>query len=352
MEDLVAVIMAGGDGQRFWPLSTADRPKQFLDLEHSGRSLLQATYARLLATVGSESRILVVCGVRHTGLVREQLPQLPGGNLLVEPVGRDTAPCIGLAALTLLDRFGDTVMGVFPSDHRVIDVGRFQAVIGTAAQTARERQALVTLGIEPTRPSTAYGYIQRGAAVGDAHEVLRFVEKPDRARAERYLEDGTYLWNSGMFVWTVDTILRELRRHAPDIMTPLTNALAGGRVPEVFPTLPRSSIDYAVMEKSTNAVVLPADFDWDDLGDWEALSRISSETRDSGDTVVGPYIGVDTRGNIVFSDDEEGIVVALGVEDLVIVKRHTTTLILRRDRVQDIKKLLADPRLVERRAHA
>jgi mannose-1-phosphate guanylyltransferase len=352
MEDLVAVIMAGGDGQRFWPLSTADRPKQFLDLEHSGRSLLQATYARLLATVGSESRILVVCGVRHTGLVREQLPQLPGGNLLVEPVGRDTAPCIGLAALTLLDRFGDTVMGVFPSDHRVIDVGRFQTAVGAAARTARERKALVTLGIDPTRPSTAYGYIQCGAAVGDAHEVLRFVEKPDRARAERYLEEGTYLWNSGMFVWTVDTILRELRRYAPDIMTPLASALAADRVPEAFPLLPRSSIDYAVMEKSRNVVVLPARFDWDDLGDWEALSRISTETRDSGDTVVGPYVGVDTRGNIVFSDDEEGIVVALGVEDLVIVKRHATTLILRRDRVQDIKKLLADPRLVERRALA
>jgi mannose-1-phosphate guanylyltransferase len=346
MSDFAAVIMAGGAGQRFWPLSTADRPKQFLDLEKCGRSMLQATFDRLAPVTGGAERVFVVTGERYAVLVREQLPELPEKNLILEPIGRDTAPAIALAALALRKCLGNPIMGLFPSDHRVGNALAFQETLYRAIDLARTSEGLVTLGIEPAYPATGYGYIERGEQVAEGYKVARFVEKPNKARAEAYLKTGRYSWNGGIFLWRVETILGELERFAPELFHPLEGAIREGRVAEVFPALKKVSIDYAVLEKTDKAYVIPADFDWDDVGDWVALERLLNQGRSEANTIVGKHVGLETSGNIVYTKDEEDMVVTLGVENLVIVKHGNTVLLVRKDRVQDIKKLLENEELL------
>lgn len=346
MSQFVAVIMAGGQGQRFWPLSTADRPKQFLDLERCGRSLLQSTFDRLTPLTGGAGGVYVVTGERYAGLVQEQLPLLPAENLLLEPVGRDTAPAIALAALELRSRLGNPVMGLFPSDHRIADVSAFQMTLNHAIRLTEVTEGLVTLGIQPTHAATGYGYIERGEARANGFEVARFVEKPDKMRAQQYIETGRYSWNGGIFLWHVKTILAELTAYQPELMSSLTNAFQAKQVTEVFPQLKKISIDYAVLEKTDKAFVIPADFGWDDVGDWVALERLLKGDGSDANTVVGKHVGLETSGNIVYTEDAEDTIVTLGVENLVIVKRGNTVLLVRKDRVQDIKRLLEDERLV------
>lgn len=343
--DRVAVLMAGGRGQRFWPLSTEARPKQFLDLEHGGRTLLQATFDRVLPLVGTPERVLVATAARYVELVREQLPHLPGGNVLVEPEARDSAPAIALASLAVRHRFGNALVGVFSSDHRIVDVSAFHEALHGAYEVARREAGLVTVGIPPSHPATAYGYIELGGTVPGGHRVARFVEKPNADRAEQYLRGGQHLWNAGMFVWPADVILQELERHAPDVLLPLRAATAAGRTERVFATLPRVSIDYAVLEHTERAFVVPATFDWDDIGDWVALERLLPNGDGNGNTVVGRHVGYEASRNIVYTDGDDDVIATLGVEDLVIVKRGNTVLLVRKDRVQDLKALLADERL-------
>ena len=345
MSEPVALVMAGGRGQRFWPLSTEARPKQFLDLERRGRTLLQSTVDRIVPLVGGPERVLVATGSRYLPLVREQLPELPEANLLVEPVGRDSAPAIALAALRLRDRFGDVGMGVFASDHRIEDSAAFERALRSAFDLADARRGLVTIGIRPTRPATGYGYIERGEAVMDGFRVKRFVEKPNRTRARAYADSGAYVWNAGMFVWNVDTILAELDRHAPELMLPLREAYAADAVDRRFGELPKVSIDYAVMEKTDAAYVVEGAFGWDDIGDWAALERMLPKDDGAVHTVFGAHAGHDAAGNIVYTDGPDDVLVALGVEGLVIVKRGDTVLILPKDRVGEIKGLLEDERL-------
>lgn len=346
MSKFVAVIMAGGSGQRFWPLSTAARPKQFLDLERSGHTLLQATFRRLQALTGGPKRTFVVTGERYAELVCRQLPELPPENLLLEPSSRDTAAAAALAALELRARLGDAVMGLFPSDHRVADVAAFHETLRGAVALTEATGGTVTLGIKPDRPATGYGYIEQGEAVGDGYKVARFVEKPDLASAQGYLETGHYSWNGGIFLCRVQTILDELCRYAPGLVTPLAEAHSAGRVHDVFPELQKISIDYAVMERTQKAYVVPADFGWDDVGDWQALERLLHRGSSDTNTVVGQHIGLETSGNIIYTESDEDIVATLGVEDLVIVKRHNAVLLMRKDRVQDLKQLLLDERLL------
>jgi mannose-1-phosphate guanylyltransferase len=347
MSNRVALVMAGGRGQRFWPLSTEARPKQFLDLERRGRTLLQTTVDRIAPLVGGVERVLVATASRYLPLVREQLPEVPEANVLVEPVGRDSAPAIALAALRLRDRFGDVGMGVFASDHRIEDGAAFERALRSAFELADARRGLVTIGIPPTRPATAYGYIERGEGVLDGFRVARFVEKPNRTRARAYVDSGAYVWNAGMFVWNVDTILAELDRYAPDLMLPLRKAYAAGEVDRRFGELPKVSIDYAVMEKTDAAYVVEGDFGWDDIGDWAALERLLPKDDGAVHTVFGAHAGHDAAGNIVYTDGPDDVLVALGVEGLVIVKRGDTVLILPKDRVGEIKGLLEDERLRE-----
>ncbi len=347
----VAVIMAGGQGQRFWPLSTANKPKQFLDLRGSGRTLLQATYDRVLPLAGSPERVLVATAERYVKLVQQQLPDLPPGNLLVEPTPRDSAPAIALACLTIEERFGDVVAGFFSSDHEIGDVEEFQAVLHRAAQLASAEDGLVTIGISPTRPATGYGYIEVGEPAGDeagsGNRVARFVEKPNLPTAKSYVAGGRHLWNAGIFVWRVSTALAELDDLDPELMVPLRRAFASGEVAEVFPSLKKISIDFALMERTDRALVVPGSFAWDDIGDWVALERLLTPENGPGgaNTVVGRHVGLDTSRNIVYTEDPDDVIVTLGVHDLVIVKRGNAVLLVHKERVQELKTLLADERL-------
>ncbi len=354
MKPFVAVIMAGGKGQRFWPLSTPERPKQFLDLSHTGRTLIQATYDRVLKLAGDPDHVLVATGRRYVNLVREQLPNVPAVNLLIEPEGRDSAPAVALAALTVHARYGDVIMGLFSSDHEIGDNEAFAATLRNAIDLAEERDGLVTIGIQPSRSATGYGYIEKGDPTGGGFQVKRFVEKPNLRTAEAYVGSGDYLWNAGIFVWSTGAILEELDQHAPELMQPLRRAFHESEIGTVFPTLTKISIDFAVMERTDRAYVVPGDFTWDDIGDWVALERLLRQHTDEKDvqaadtnTVVGRHVGMDASGNIIYTEDPDDVVVTLGVEDLVVVKRGNTVLLVRKDRVQDIKTLLQDERLAE-----
>jgi mannose-1-phosphate guanylyltransferase len=302
--DFAAVIMAGGRGQRFWPLSTVDRPKQFLDLERRGRTLVQATYDRLLPLTGTPERVFVATGSRYVGIVCEQLPELPPGNVIVEPTGRDSAPAVALASLTIHERTGGATLGFFASDHRIGDEPAFQAAVRSAIRLAEAEDGLVTLGITPTRPATGYGYIERGDPVPPGFRVRRFVEKPNATKAEAYLRAGAFVWNAGIFVWRSDVILRELDALAPDLMTPLRQAIDERRLAEAFPTLPATSVDYAVMERTERAFVVPVDCGWDDIGDWVALERLlqGDGLADGANTVVGKHVAFEASGNIVYTE--------------------------------------------------
>jgi mannose-1-phosphate guanylyltransferase len=349
----VTVIMAGGQGQRFWPLSTPERPKQFLDLERTGRTLLQATFDRLLPLAGDVSNVYVATASRYLALVSEQLPELPIGNLLVEPVARDSGPAIALAMLRINERHPDSVVGVFSSDHRIADVPAFQLAVRDTAAMAQRHDGLVTIGITPTHPATGYGYVERSLPVDQGYYVERFVEKPSLEHARAYLESGRFLWNAGIFVWRPRTALKELDRHAPQIMRPLRAAVANGRVDEAFPTLPRISIDYALLERSGRVFTVQGTFGWDDVGDWIALERLVGRgATDPLNTVVGHHVGLRASGNIVYTEDPNDVVVTVGVEDLVIVKRGNTILLLRKDRIGEIKDVLADERLAALAAEA
>lgn len=343
---MYAIIMAGGTGTRLWPLSRRGTPKQLLALTGEG-SLLQQTVARLDGLLRPHD-IFVITAAAHVRATRAQLPQLPPDNVLGEPLARSTAVAAGLATV-LARRESDEVAFVLPADHFVAGEARFVEALREAARTA-ERGYLVTLGVRPTHPSTGYGYIRAGQPLhrsGPAAAVESFVEKPDAATARALLGAGDHLWNAGIFVWRVSAALAELDRHAPELMVPLRRAVAAGDVEQVFPTLQRISIDYALMEHTANAYVVPAEFQWDDIGDWVALERhLDHEDLGHGaNTVIGRHIGLDTSGNILYTEDPEDVIVTLGVHDLVIVKRGHALLLVHKDRVEEIKTLLADERL-------
>ncbi|MDX2232560.1 MAG: mannose-1-phosphate guanylyltransferase [Leptolyngbyaceae cyanobacterium bins.349] len=345
---LIPVILAGGKGERFWPLSRRHRPKQFLSLDGSGRSLLQATADRLLAIAGGWQTVFVVTASHLADGVREQLPELPEANLLVEPEGRDTAPAVAWSTLEISSRYGrDAVLGFFPADHWIADETTFQATLAAATTLAQQEAAIVTLGITPTYPSTGYGYIQQGAVVGTygdfpAYRVDRFTEKPDRETAEGFLATGQFSWNSGMFVFRAGVALDELLIYAPEILGALE-----ARGVDAYPDLPKKSIDYALMEKTQQAYVLPVAFGWDDLGDWNAIERLLKG--EDPNVELARHIGLDTQGALFYATDQDDLIVTIGLEDTVIVRDGKVTLIVKKDRTQEIKHVLkeiqADPNL-------
>ncbi|CAM3420827.1 mannose-1-phosphate guanylyltransferase [Deinococcus saxicola] len=347
----VPVILAGGSGERFWPLSRRHRPKQFLTLDDSGRSLLQATSDRLVELCGEPEGLMVVTGNDYRSQVLEQLPDMPLENLLVEPAARDTAPAVLYAALRIGRTQPGAVMGVFPADHRVTDTQTFSRVIRQAIALAAGSGRLVTIGITPTFPATGYGYIQRGESTGDGQEeftayaVTRFTEKPDSETAQGFLADGGYAWNSGIFVWKVSAILDAFRQHQPELFGQLSaamdadaNGLTHRALRETFPQLPKISIDYAILEKSDAVSVIPAEFGWDDLGDWNALERL---LKGEGENVaVGRHVGLDTGGAILYTTNGDDLIATIGLEDVVVVRANEVTLVVRKDRTQDIKRVV------------
>jgi mannose-1-phosphate guanylyltransferase len=369
--NLVAVLMAGGRGERFWPLSRKSRPKQLLCLfdeadessvavsEKPQRTMLEIAVDRIRPLVVPD-RILVVTAAQLVPAVRRLLPDIPESNLIGEPVGRNTASCIALAARIAEKRWGDdAVLLVKGADYRIGKPGRFRKIVEGAAEFAAPGDRIVTLGIAPERPDTGYGYIERRDKAMFKHgettiyQVKRFHEKPDAETAERYCASDRFSWNSGMFLWTAATVRRDVERHAPEIaraMDEIESDLGTPRQPKalerVYPSLPNISIDYAVMEKVDHVYVAPADIDWDDVGSWTALERHHRKD-ENGNVVTVKHAGIDTFDCIVAG--EGGVVATLGVKDLLIVRTDDVVLVADKSKDQEVKRLLAlcrkDPKL-------
>jgi mannose-1-phosphate guanylyltransferase len=355
----IPVILAGGKGERFWPLSRVARPKQFLCLDGSGRTLMQATADRLLSIAGGWDNLWVITASHLEAGCREQLPEMPAENLLVEPEGRDTAAAVAWTTIEIAKRYGDeAVIGFFPADHWVDNPERFEATLHTAAKLATDRRAIVTLGIQPNYASTGYGYIEQGESIGlvslgaesaeadlEAFTVSRFTEKPDRETAEAFLASGRFSWNGGIFVFRAGVALAELKTYVPHLIEQLeTHGVA------IYPSLEKISIDYALMEKTELAYVLPVTFGWDDLGDWNAIERLmklQAKTADGNastelDNVeLAQHVGRETHGSIFYASDDDEVIVTIGLEDVVVVRDGNTTLIVKKDRTQEIKQVLA-----------
>ena len=344
---LLPVIMAGGTGSRLWPMSRELYPKQFLRL-FGQNSMLQETITRLSGLEIHEP--MVICNEEHRFLVAEQLRQLNklSNNIILEPVGRNTAPAIALAALQATRHGDDPLMLVLAADHIINNQPVFHDAIRVAEQYADEGH-LVTFGIVPNAPETGYGYIQRGVALTDSahtpYQVARFVEKPDRERAEAYLASGEYYWNSGMFLFRAGRYLEELQKYRPDILSACEKAmnvvdpdLDFIRVDEAaFLACPEESIDYAVMERTADAVVVPMDAGWSDVGSWSSLWEISAHTPE-GNVHHGDVISHKTENSYVYA--ESGLVTTVGVKDLVVVQTKDAVLIADRNAVQDVKKVV------------
>jgi mannose-1-phosphate guanylyltransferase len=353
---LYGVVLAGGTGTRLWPLSRAGHPKFLHPLTGTDASLLQATVERL-DQLSPADRIFVVTGVAHAAAVSRQLTTVPEENVLVEPSPRDSCAAIALAAAVIARRDPDAIMGSFASDHLIAHKDRFTEVIHQAMVGARQG-LLMTLGITPTRPETGYGYLQCGGAIGDGPvmAVEEFKEKPSYEVAESYVKSGNYLWNAGMFVWRVDVFLAELSRQQPQLAAGISRIAQAWDSPgreevlgEVWPTLPRISVDYAVMEGAATVGrvgTVPGDFGWNDVGDFHTLGSVLAADP-AGNVVVGQD-SLDTKPGVLLRETEGLVVVpnsgrlvaALGVRDLVIVDTPDAVLVCPRDRAQEVKSLV------------
>jgi mannose-1-phosphate guanylyltransferase len=345
MSPLYTVIMAGGAGTRFWPASRADRPKQLLPLAGSDEPLIAATVRRILPLCPPE-RVLVVTAERLLPATRAALPALPAENFLAEPSPRNTAPCIGWAAITVRRRDPDATLMVLPSDHHIADEEGFRRVLSRAS-TAAEHSPIVTIGITPTRAETGFGYIEAGVPLADGVQtVSRFVEKPDQARAEEYVRSGKYLWNSGMFFFRARAMVELLRIHLPELAAGLDRIDAAAKEnaeePEVrrtFPTLPSISIDHGVMEKAPGVAVVPGSFGWSDVGSWQSAWELAPKD-DAGNAAPDGSVLVDARGNLICDLRPSGgrrIVALVGVENLAVVQTDDALLIIPRERAQEVR---------------
>lgn len=346
MDHLYALIVAGGSGTRLWPRSRKDSPKQFLDIV-SDRTMLQETYDRTVPLIPPE-RILVITNDAYVGTVREQLPELPAENIIGEPSGHGTAPAVGLGAIILRRRDPDAIMAMLTADHLIRRTDEFRSVLTAAAKVA-DRGHLVTLGITPSQPETGYGYIHRGEPLPGAddrpaYRVLEFIEKPDRATAERFVASHEYYWNSGMFVWRVDVILREIRRLMPRLAAQLGEIEAALETPRARAVLERvwdgvanQTIDYGVMERAEDVAVVPADIGWSDVGSWATLFELLPADG-KGNVVIGEHLGVETRNSLIYSPRR--LIATVGIEDLVIVDTDDALLVCPRHRAQEVKALV------------
>lgn len=341
-----AVIMAGGRGERFWPESRTAKPKQFLTLV-GDRSLIQQSYDRILPLIPAEN-IFIVLGKQHLALAKAQLPEIPPENFLVEPEGRNTAPCIGLAAIHIRRRDPEGVMLVSPSDHMIMGNTDYHQCLEKAFHWAVKENCLVTIGIKPSRPETGYGYIERedtGLDTGPSvFSVRRFVEKPDSERAWEFVQAGCFYWNSGIFIWKAQVILERIKEHIPELAAGLDridpsigNQQYDKMLGEVFPKLPSISVDYGIMEKSPGILMVQGDFGWDDLGSWGALDRIALRD-ERGMKIQGDFVGYDNDDCLIYG--QEGLIAALGVQNLIIVRAGEVVMVCDKDRTQEVKELV------------
>lgn len=344
---LHAVIMAGGSGTRFWPASRGDRPKQLLSLA-SDESLLRVTVDRILPLIPAE-RVWVVTTAATAEATRSLLDDLPTDHVLVEPTARDTAACVAYAARVLLHHDPDTHCLVFPADHVIPDEDRFRSAMAAGARMVAERGGLLTFGVTPTRPETGYGYLEVGEEIrtdGEwwVHNLNRFVEKPDRETAKGYLTDGGYLWNSGMFAWRATDLLAEVHRQLPllfDGVGAIGDSIGTtdetATLNEIYPHLPRTSVDFGIMESAHQCWCVPVDFGWSDVGSWPALAEVLTAD-ESGNVARGRTLDLGAEGNILVG---EGVLIAaVGVRDLVVVATPDAVLVVPKDDAQRVKEVV------------
>lgn len=345
--------MAGGRGERFWPKSRKSLPKQFLSLTDDGKTMIQLTVERILPLVKMED-IYISTNRDYKGLVRQQLPEIPEENILCEPVGRNTAPCIGLGAVHMWKKYGDAVMYVLPSDHLIKYTSIFLSTLTDAGEVAEQGENLVTLGITPDCPETGYGYIKflPDQMLGRAFEVDRFVEKPDLETAKEYVASEQYLWNSGMFIWKVSTILKNLETYLPETYQGLNRIAAaiGTEEEELvlekeFSAFQSESIDYGIMEKAKNIYILSGSFGWDDVGSWLAVGRIK-KTNEFGNVIDGNAVTVDTKNCIIQGGKK--LIATVGIEDIIVVDTEDALLICEKDSAGNIKKVLENLKICNR----
>ena len=339
---IYGVIMAGGGGTRFWPLSRKAKPKQFLNL--SGKDTMVMDTIKRLCRVADKEDIFVVTGEGFVASTAEETKEiLRADHILGEPAARNTAACIGYAAMEIVKKYGDGVMCVAASDHFIKDEEEYERVMRMAASLADEKDALVTIGIKPTFPSTGYGYIRSNRnAEADYSEVEEFVEKPNLETAKEYLASGQYAWNSGMFVWKASVILGYFERLLPDIyecLVKIGDAMGTDRekqvIQEVYPAIPKISVDYGIMERAKGVLMVEGDFGWNDVGSFDALEEIY-EKDENGNVVLANGCLLDTNGCILYGDGEK-LIATLGVQDLVIAQTKDIVLVCDKKRAQDIK---------------
>lgn len=347
--ELYAVIMAGGSGTRLWPRSRKKTPKQLLDIV-SSKTMIQETVERLSPLIDG-TRTIVVVGELHFEEIDQQLAQVPTENILVEPEGKNTAPCIGLAAVHIRARHKDAIMAVLPSDHLIKNSNRFRKIVKAAAAVARARDSLVTIGIQPTFPETGYGYVQIGKKVDtvegeDVYKVVAFKEKPTRPTARKFLKSGKYMWNSGMFVWSADTILEQIRTHLPELHKGLMKIEASfGKSNEakvlekVYGSIESESIDFGVMEKTKDVMLLKGDFGWDDIGSWAAMEQLWPKDKD-GNFLNADVVSIESTGNIIHSTKK--LVAVIGLKDIVIIETEDALLVCAKARAPDVRRAVEE----------
>lgn len=345
MKHTYVVIMAGGKGERFWPLSIGRVPKPFLNIT-GDKTLIRLTIERAMRIVPI-TKIYVVLEKEHIAFARRQLPFLPAGNFIVEPEEKDTAPCIGLAATTLLRKDDKAVMIVLPADHYITDIDGFKKTVKDGVKVARAGDYLVTTGIRPTRPETGYGYVRVSGKLhpaGDAqcYGVEHYVEKPDIGRARKYCKDSRYYWNAGIFVWQAKTVMESMKHHMPELYKgllqigsyPDTNKKAV--IGRIFKGFTKLSIDYGLMQKAGNVVMVPARFIWDDIGTWASLLRVSHPDG-NGNFKKGSIVSIDTKDCVINGSDVT--IGTIGVSGLVIVATKDSVLVCDIDRVQEVREI-------------
>ncbi len=339
-----AVIMAGGIGTRFWPMSTPERPKQLLRLFRD-KPMIELTINRISPLVAWE-KIRIVTIPEQVKLMTEAVPRLSGKHFIVEPFARNTAPCIGLAAVELMQEDPDAIMVVLPADHLITEEQEFIKSVQRGISMVQETDAIVTLGIKPNRPETGYGYIQyeRDEVQPGLHRVVTFAEKPNLETARRFIATQEFLWNSGIFIWSARRILSEIEEYIPELYAALEDvqtALEQGgdiiRIKRAYQSIKPISIDYGVMENARNVYVAHGDFGWSDVGNWEEAYRMN-EHDSSGNVKYGPVIGIDTENSFLYSEDDRPLAV-VGLSNVIAVDTAEGTLICPRDRVQEVRQV-------------
>ena len=342
--EITVLIMAGGQGERFWPKSRANLPKQFLNILDKNKTMIQLTVERA-EKITNIKNIYIITNEKYKYLVKQQINKLPEENIICEPASRNTAPCIGLAAMYISKKYDDSIMVVLPADHAIKDDKEFLSTLNIAKNKAIEDENLVTIGIKPNYPETGYGYIKyKKNENKNIFSVDKFVEKPNVAKAKQYLISGDYLWNSGMFIWKTSTIIKNIQKYLPetyDKLIKIRDSIGTEKEQEIlikeFVSINKESIDYGIMEKAEKIYTVPGYFGWDDVGSWSCLQRIN-EKDDENNVKLGNVLTLETKNCIVYG--EKRLIATLGISDLIIIDTEDALLVSSRKDVGNVKEII------------